>query len=723
MKKVFPFFVLGIITVLFFYKTFFQGLIPFPGDLLIAEYQPWKSYSYLGYAPGSYPSKKQYFDTLRQMYPWRTFVNKELKQGRIPLWNPHNFSGHPLMANIQSQVFYPLTIVYFIFSQPVAWTILVFLQPLLAAIGMFLFLQTKQRSSAASLLGSLSYGFSQYMTVFLEYNTIGHVIIWLPFLLYAIERKKDVLFVFSLVCCAFAGHLQIFGAILAFQLFYALFITHTLKKTFMLTIISLGIASIQLIPTFELFQYSARTNHEYQDFINRLLIQPKQLLTLLNPDLFGNPAVGNYLLHDSYPGKALFFGSFMLFFAFMGIVHKKKDSAAVFFSFSSLVLFLIITNNPITKLLYAFPIPFLSQSAPGNFIFLSTFFLSYLGAYGIDLWIKNKHAKTSLFLITAMMVIILIGFFTKNLNLIQSMVIFSSIQYGTLIGIVLLSKRFHKKILLVFILFFTAGELFYFFQKFNPFVPQELIYPQTPIAEYLKTHNPARFYGYGVANIQANFATQLSLYDPNGYDPLYPKDYGAYIYSSHTGVFPTSFDRSISSDATIAQGFGNKPFDEHRYRKEMIDLLDVRFIINTKDNGTTEETFPHESYPLIYQDDSFMVHENVTAYPKAFFRSSANASAQITVYEPSFIRIEVETPITQNLFLSDTYMPGWKAFVNDIQVPIMKAHTTFREIEIPQGKHTVTLFYRPMSFILGAFVSLLSSISLLMYTIWRKMKA
>jgi len=126
MKKISPVLILLVITILFFYKTFFLGLLPFPGDLLISEYQPWKSYSYLGYNPGSYPSKKQYFDTLRQIYPWRTFVNHELKQGKIPLWNPYNFSGQPLLANLQSQVFYPLTVFYFVFAQPIAWSILSF---------------------------------------------------------------------------------------------------------------------------------------------------------------------------------------------------------------------------------------------------------------------------------------------------------------------------------------------------------------------------------------------------------------------------------------------------------------------------------------------------------------------------------------------------------------------------------------------------------------------
>ena len=89
----------------FFYKSIFSGRIPFPGDLLISEYQPWRSSSFLGYVPGSYPSKFQYSDTVRQLYPWKMLAVDMMKRGDLPLWNPHNFSGSPLLP-AQPALFY-----------------------------------------------------------------------------------------------------------------------------------------------------------------------------------------------------------------------------------------------------------------------------------------------------------------------------------------------------------------------------------------------------------------------------------------------------------------------------------------------------------------------------------------------------------------------------------------------------------------------------------------
>ena len=114
-ELIFVFFTLFFIVAVFFYRIFFQGLNPMPGDLLVSEYNPWSRYSYLGYVAGAVPSKVQYFDVLRQIYPWKTLAINIFKEGLIPLWNPYNFSGSPLLANFQSAVFYPLNIFYFVF--------------------------------------------------------------------------------------------------------------------------------------------------------------------------------------------------------------------------------------------------------------------------------------------------------------------------------------------------------------------------------------------------------------------------------------------------------------------------------------------------------------------------------------------------------------------------------------------------------------------------------
>ncbi len=268
-----------VITLVFFYKTILFGQIPFPGDILLSEYKPWQTYSFNGYVPGSIPNKAQYPDTIRQLYPWRTIVIEILKTGKIPLWNPYNFSGTPLLANFQSAVFYPLNGLYLLFPQTTAWTMLVMLQSYLALLFTYGYIRSIGGSKLASWLGTISFAFSLFSTVWLQYNTIGHVMLWLPLTLYAIEQmsKKNtrlwfIVLTFSYVCVLFAGHPQLAAYLIAFTFFYAWFrINKIIKFVFLSILLGAGIAAVQIIPGVELSLNAARSAHDFLFIFQKIL--------------------------------------------------------------------------------------------------------------------------------------------------------------------------------------------------------------------------------------------------------------------------------------------------------------------------------------------------------------------------------------------------------------------------------------------------------------------
>ena len=49
------------------------------------------------------------------LYPNYHFAAQYLRQGIIPLWNPHLYSGAPFAADIQSGLFYPINLLVFLF--------------------------------------------------------------------------------------------------------------------------------------------------------------------------------------------------------------------------------------------------------------------------------------------------------------------------------------------------------------------------------------------------------------------------------------------------------------------------------------------------------------------------------------------------------------------------------------------------------------------------------
>jgi hypothetical protein len=72
-------------------------------------------------------------------------------------------------------------------------------------------------------------------------------------------------------------------------------------------------------------------------------------------------------------------------------------------------------------------------------------------------------------------------------------------------------------------------------------------------------------------------------------------------------------------------------------------------------------------------------------------------------------RLDLETKADRNclLVLSDTYYPGWKAFVDGKETKIYRGDYAFRAIPLSAGNHQVEFVYDPLSFKLGIGATIL----------------
>ncbi len=68
--------------------------------------------------------------------------------------------------------------------------------------------------------------------------------------------------------------------------------------------------------------------------------------------------------------------------------------------------------------------------------------------------------------------------------------------------------------------------------------------------------------------------------------------------------------------------------------------------------------------------------------------------------------LQVSTPEAAFLVISEAFYPGWKAAIDGKPTEIYRANFAFRAVAIPAGRHTVTFSYRPLSFKIGAWVSI-----------------
>jgi len=113
--------------------------------------------------------------------PLFEYIQSEWRAGRIPLWNPYENLGQPLLANPVSSVFYPGKLVYFLpITTYHAYHLYVIGHFLLAALTCYRLAQRFNGSRPAAMIATLSYVFGG--SVLFQYSNIVFLVgaAWLP---------------------------------------------------------------------------------------------------------------------------------------------------------------------------------------------------------------------------------------------------------------------------------------------------------------------------------------------------------------------------------------------------------------------------------------------------------------------------------------------------------------------------------------------------------------
>ncbi len=129
-------------------------------------------------------------DNLIASVPWRSFAHRSLLGGDLPLWNPHNFCGHPLLAFPASAFLYPLEWGALL-TGPLVWERLnVVLHHVLACIFMYGFLRAVGVWRPGAVLGAVSFAVGAHLLFHIPWVRVGIPVVWLPFLLWAVEQAR-----------------------------------------------------------------------------------------------------------------------------------------------------------------------------------------------------------------------------------------------------------------------------------------------------------------------------------------------------------------------------------------------------------------------------------------------------------------------------------------------------------------------------------------------------
>jgi hypothetical protein len=206
-------------------------------------------------------------------------------------------------------------------------------------------------------------------------------------------------------------------------------------------------------------------------------------------------------------------------------------------------------------------------------------------------------------------------------------------------------------------------------------------------------------------------------------------------------------------EANVAPGYGPDALKTNYFRKRVLDLLGVKYVLHYQDmidtwQQTDLTTFPKEQFALVYKIFPWQVYENKNSLPRAFLASdfilaknkgkalalvydqgidlkktvileklpnltidkTPNGKVNILSYSGNKVRFSTSTLGNQLLFFSDNYYPEWKVTIDGKPAELLIADYTFRGVAVPKGEHIVEFYYAPKIFELGlgiAFFGLL----------------
>ncbi|MDP2660980.1 MAG: YfhO family protein [Dehalococcoidia bacterium] len=84
----------------------------------------------------------------------------------------------------------------------------------------------------------------------------------------------------------------------------------------------------------------------------------------------------------------------------------------------------------------------------------------------------------------------------------------------------------------------------------------------------------------------------------------------------------------------------------------------------------------------------------------------AGGQASIVSYQPERVAVQANMASPGYLVLTDSYYPGWRAFVDGQEQPVLRAEYLFRAVYVPAGAHQVEFRYEPGSFRWGMAISI-----------------
>ena len=313
---------------------------------------------------------------------------------------------------------------------------------------------------------------------------------------------------------------------------------------------------------------------------------------------------------------------------------------------------------------------------------------------------------------------------------------------AVLVGLVIASSEEERTGLLLLGGVVILVDLVPFGWDYNTRCDRSTAFPETRGIRFLKRDSLVYRVGT-LGNFMPNGLAAFNIEDVGGYASVYPRRYGEFWHAVNTGSdsLPPTLSRWLSLYSASSP---------------LLDLANMRFLM------TDRRVEPSDSrYRLVY-DGEIRVFENTTAFPRAFFvpearivatgpeayralahataadlrrfvvletpqdqrsrrpefiDSSASSTVEIGHYGSNSMQLSVHAAVDGYVVVSNSFHAGWRAFVDGVRAPVMRADYAFQAVVVTRGAHDVTLSFEPTAVVVGTWVTIVSWGLLVLYCV------
>jgi hypothetical protein len=712
--------------------------------------------------------------------PMKQFLYDELHRHlSIPFWNPYIFGGMPYWAHFESTLFYPLGFLFWLIPPNLAYDYTLFGHLVLAGLFTFLLAREVGMGRPGSIVAGAVFACNGFVMALLYMGHLSPIMsyIWLPVVVLFLNRALSFKtpFLHAAVAGVFWGVQILAGAPQdAFYTFLAsmLFLACHLKIAWavprgliklmavacILFLTGAGLASIQIVPAFELIEQSVRASLDDYDMVTMASYPLQGLITTLLPHFFGNYAGSGFWVSNvpwSVPHQNLYVGVLPVLALFFLQVRPSQNKQILWFLVITALLALVLSlgrNTPVYKLAYLLP-GFDRFRAPSKIIVLWVFALGLLGGVGVDNLFRKTEARplwaSRILLLTGLGFLLLDLFLHFDpsfaLRVFSPFMLAEALPDKVAYAATVIRDEFHRLTILTLLIALLIilvkrtrwglnlgtvslcavllVDLGYVHRQAIE-SGDDLYHSMATIKKGLDASVGQDKTVYRVGSFRhpwgGNFEMYCGYQTVNGYTALFPSRYYDYCNRYSDDALP---------EAWALFSYGVSP------HAILMDLLNVKYEISySARTYALRETFLPRAFlvlnsRLLPQRDLLkamvspefdpkktllLEEEDKPAGLKVHGGSSETqkGSARVISYRPDEIAIEVESEASAFLFLSETYYPGWKAFVDGQPERILRANYLFRAIELPKGQHQVRLVFEPYSIRAGIAITVITLLAI-----------